>query len=878
MEFRGEKYRITVLTDRLVRLEYSEEGRFEDRPSFAVTCRDFSRGKNKIDAGNDCDFEVLGAEASVKEPVMRADDSEDKLTIETEYLLLTYDKKQFSSCGLSIFLKNMGTTWNFGDNYTDWSNLGGTARTLDDADGRVCLEKGIFGKDGYAAIDDSKTPVMENGEFVNRPEGMVDVYFFGYGRDYYGGLRDFCRLSGRMPMIPRYALGNWWSRYFKYTEDSYMEVVDNFAKEGIPLSVAVIDMDWHITEVDPKYGSGWTGYTWNKEFFPDYKRFLKKLHDNNLAVTLNLHPADGIRPFEAMYDDMARAMGCVFEDPHDLETEADKNDLERNISLEGKDSEIHKAESGRTVDSECIQKKTIEFDFGDKKFRDAYFETVMHPYEEDGVDFWWIDWQQGTGKKPGDVDPLLLLNHYHYEDQKKRNLRPMIFSRYAGVGSHRYPVGFSGDTHVTWKSLEFQPYFTSTASNIGYGMWSHDIGGHMLGDKNLDRLIRWIEYGVFSPIMRIHSSCSPFFNKEPWLLDEPYRAIVKKFMKLRHELIPYLYTENHRAYAECKPLVRPMYYDYADDFMRNEIYNLGNQYKFGDNLLVSAITAPNDDELRLGCTRAYIPSGRWYDIFNGRIYEGQGIKKLYRELSEIPVLLPAGGIVPLAINDANEDMNNELNESINDNMSIDENTDVSCHHGRNIDDKSLNFTGNPSSFRILIGGGASGEYTLYEDDGISMNFEKGEVVETRFATVYDETSKTITFTIHSAEGDLSLIPEKRNYELVFYGVKASHSEATTFDGKTTKLCLSDVSTKDGITCTIENVELLHNDYHRLIFELLDRAWIKTTDKDMIYDKLCHLDRKEFADWIRIADIREELKNAICENLYVLGQCPRTYDK
>ncbi|WP_029232919.1 glycoside hydrolase family 31 protein [Butyrivibrio sp. VCB2006] len=791
---KGDKYRISVLTDRLIRLEYSSEGCFEDRKSFAVINR------KGIGDGFSCDIVT---------------DSDDELVVETDSLLLTYDKKEFSSYGLSIKIKDMGTVWNYGDNYTDWSNLGGTARTLDDADGRVPLEKGIFGRNGYAVIDDSKTPVMENGEFLNRAEGVIDVYFFGYGKDYYRGLKDFCSLCGKMPMVPRYAFGNWWSRYYKYTEDSYMEVVENFAKEEIPLSVAVIDMDWHITEIDPKYGSGWTGYSWNKDYFPDYKRFLRRLHDSKLAVTLNLHPADGIRPFEDMYEDMARAVG---------------------------------QESGTESD------KGVEFDFGDKKFRYAYFETVMHPYEKDGVDFWWIDWQQGTGKKCGDVDPLLLLNHYHYEDQEKRNLRPMIFSRYAGVGSHRYPVGFSGDTHVTWKSLEFQPYFTSTASNIAYGMWSHDIGGHMLGDKNLDRLVRWIEYGVFSPIMRIHSSCSPFFNKEPWLLDEPYRGIVRKFMRLRHGLIPYLYTENHRAYAEDKPLVRPMYYDYAQT---TESYDVGKQYKFGESLIACAITCPNDEELRLGCTRALIPAGRWYDIFNGLIYDSDNdrVMKLYRDLAEIPVLLPAGGIVPMAV----------------------------------LEGENLNHTGNPNAMRILIGAGADGEYTLYEDDGISMNYRKGAFAETRFAVSYDASRKKIVFTIDPAKGDVSLTPSERSYELVFYGVRAESAsdksgelslvyEAGSKDSQTS--CNGLITSSSNVTIVrihatrvdeqivveLDNVTLLENDYKKLVYDILDRAWISTNDKEAVYCKLQSLDRCRFAKWLRTADVSENLKSAIEEVL------------
>ena len=97
------------------------------------------------------------------------------------------------------------------------------------------------------------------------------------------------------------------------------------------------------------------------------------------------------------------------------------------------------------------------------------------------------------------LDPLWMLNHFHFLDNARDGKRPMTFSRYAGPGSHRYPVGFSGDTVVTWESLQFQPYFTSTASNIGYGWWSHDIGGHMGGYKDDELEGRWVSAGrIFS--------------------------------------------------------------------------------------------------------------------------------------------------------------------------------------------------------------------------------------------------------------------------------------------------------------------------------------------------------------------------------------------
>ncbi len=754
----GDKYRISILTDRLIRLEYSESGEFEDRLTMMVANRDLK-----------C------AAASVRR-------ESGFLIVETGELLLKYNEEEFSSYGLSVELKNFGTCWHYSHEYTNSGrNMRGTARTLDEKDGGCSLEAGIFGRDGYAIINDSLSPVIvydddnRDGKFVQRKNGNLDLYFFGYGKDFYGGLKDFYALCGKTPMIPRYALGNWWSRYYKYTEESYNKVLENFEKEQIPLAVAVIDMDWHVTEVDPRYGTGWTGYTWNRDMFPDYKRFLKHLHDCGLSVTLNLHPADGVRAFEDMYKEVAQSMGV------DPESEA-----------------------------------TVEFDFEDKAFRDAYFDKIMHPYEKDGVDFWWIDWQQGTGRKAEDVDPLILLNHYHYKDQEGRNIRPMIFSRYAGPGSHRYPIGFSGDTVCTWRSLDFQPFFTSTASNIGYGWWSHDIGGHMMGDKNNERLIRWIQYGVFSPVMRLHSTSSAFFNKEPWTVDEPYHAVMQDFLRLRHRLIPYLYTENYRAYKEDKPLIRPMYYDNADC---EEAYSVGTEYGFGENLLVGAITAPADEGLKLGCVNMLIPEGRYADVLTGRVYRGGKRRKLYRDITTIPVLMKEGGILPLAADDRR------------------------------------NTTANPDRMEIVVVAGADGCYKLYEDDGSSMDYLGGKFVTTLFEVSFD--GDTLKFTVGPAEGDLSLIPGKRDYKVRVLGAVSSEGEEIAFE-------LKDVDASKGSFAEISGIKLAGNDHKSEVFKLLDRAWISNMVKDRVYDALNRMDDAGFLSWLSGADVSETLKDAIEE--------------
>ncbi len=229
-------------------------------------------------------------------------------------------------------------------------------------------------------------------------------------------------------------------------------------------------------------------------------------------------------------------------------------------------------------------------------------------------------------------------------------------------------------------------------------------------------------------------------------------------------------------------------------------------------------------------------------MFNGRISEGRGLRKSYRDLSEMPVLLKAGGIVPMAVLGRRDLACGEKNDSAD-----------NCKSGCS---RRINYTGNPAALRVLVGGGADGEYTLYEDDGISMNFEKGAYATTKFKVHYDAEAKTTTFTVNPAVGDLSLIPENRSYEIEFYGIKA--------DSVTIRL--PEVPTATGCTVTLTNVELLENDYKQLVFEILDKAWIKMTDKDMVYGKLQNLDRSSFAKWLNAADISENLNSAINEVL------------
>ena len=738
----GEKYRFTVLTEEMIRLEYCEDGQFEDRATQCVIDRKF------------------------KVPEYQVIENEESLEIITDKLHLVYNKQKFTDYGLSVQVRGnisvYHSIWHFGEEATD---LRGTARTLDEADGAIELEHGIISRFGYGILDDSRSLVItEDGWVEPRKEDCIDIYFLGYGHEYEHCLKDYYHLTGKTPLLPRYALGNWWSRFYRYNDQEYKALMTRFEKEEIPFSVSVIDMDWHLVDIDPKYGSGWTGYTWNKELFPDPKEFMTWLHDHGLKVTLNVHPAGGVQAHEEKYKEMAEAMGRDWE-----------------------------------------KEEPVNFDVTDQKFLKAYFEYLHHPNEEEGVDFWWLDWQQGGLSKIPGLDPLWMLNHYHYLDSGRRGKRRLTFSRYAGMGSHRYPVGFSGDTIISWESLAFQPYFTANASNVGYGWWSHDIGGHMKGYRDEELSTRWIQFGVFSPIMRLHSSNSAFTGKEPWNYNAVSENIMKRYLKLRHEMIPYLYTMNYHASHDGQPLIRPMYYLEPE---QPEAYEVPNEYYFGTELVVCPITEPTDKAAGTACVKAWIPEGKWYDIFSGLKYDGGRMLELYRSLEDIPVLAKEGAIIPL--------------------------TDLTEY---------TNSVENPKELAVKIVPGKKNAFILMEDTGDTCEDKEENWAQTKLEWINEN-----EFIIHPANGNLDVIPKRRTWKMEFYGIADVDNLEVTVGGKAIEteriydekrhICQVNIpatEVTEQITISFSKGYLLmENNKPAEIFALLYQAKIEYEVKEKIY--------------------------------------------
>ena len=680
--------RFTVLAPQLIRMEWSADGQFEDRATLTFVNRE------------------------TPVPEFKVRESKSKLTITTPALTLTYLKNgKFSDKNLkAVFtLNGKEVVWTPG--MENPQNLLGTTRTLDGADGsklKEPMEQGILSRAGWSLIDDSQRHVLtpdgsEWEEWVEaRPEGdRQDLYLFAYGHDYKQALADYALVAGRAPMPPKYTLGYWWSRYWQYSDNEFVDLVNKLKSMDVPIDVLIVDMDWHETwglrkSNSPKdeYGQriGWTGYTWQKELFPSPANFLKWTENEELKVALNLHPASGIQHYEAVYDDFTKEYGW--------------------------------SEKG----------KSVPFKIDERKWADAYFKTVLEPMERDGVDFWWLDWQQWKESKytPG-LSNTFWLNHTFFNHAERQNpgLRPFIYHRWGGLGSHRYPLAFSGDTYATWPMLAYLPYFTATASNVNYGWWGHDIGGHMFHktQKATDPELytRWLQYGVFTPIFKTHSTKDPRIERCIWCFPD-HMFLMRDAIRLRYTLAPYIYNAARENYDTGVGMCRPMYYDYPES---DKAYETPEQFMFGNDILATTITQPVDSITGLAPRTIWFPEGAWFDCATGSMYEGGRTEELHYTLAENPHYAKAGSIIPM-------------------NPATVKNLQQPC------DTLVLTF----------IPGG-DGQLRHYEDDGMSQQYKTNYAVTT---VSKKQEGNTVRVRISPREGSFAGASDNRSYELRFPAV------------------------------------------------------------------------------------------------------------
>jgi hypothetical protein len=695
--------RFTVLTSRMIRIQYSASAMFEDRATFAIVNR------------------------RLPVPQFTTETADGYLYIRTADVTLRYkvgsvfkatDKKP-DNLMLSFQLNGRNVIWYPGKD--DSMNLLGTNRTLDGAWGdnkRGNLEKGLLSRAGWSIIDESPSTLRGDGSasyaFEPNEEGItwwanpidksaIDWYFLGYGHDYKECLGDYIKVGGRVPMPPKYILGYWYSRYWAYTQSEFMQIVRDVERNDIPMDVLIMDMDWHK--------SGWTGWSWNKSLISSPKTLINFIHTHGLKTALNLHPSDGVSSSEDYYKAMAADLGDT---------------------------------SG----------KTLIWKVEDYDYMQAFFKDIIRPHEAEGIDFWWLDWQQAlTVGKHGqeksytpangseNLGETFWCNHTFFEDMQKNRpeLRPVIYHRWGGLGSHRYPICFSGDTWAAWSMLGYEIFFTSNASNVLYDYWGHDLGGHQGGDNDPELLLRWLQFGAYTPIFRTHATNDSKLERRIWKYSnfEQLREVVR----LRYRLFPYLYTAARETYDTGVGINRPLYYDYPED---GNAYTFEDEYMFGNDMLVAPIYTPQQNGY--SSRTIWLPgeNEKWWDVTRSRLVSGKQTFYSSYTLDEFPVFYRAGSIIPFY----------PVRRTV---------------------------VGDPGEIILQVVPGANGTGRFYEDKGDNQDYKGDAWAITTFTQ--NRSDSEVALTIGGRKGSFEDMPTERKWTVQFLGIPATFiAEGITVDG------------------------------------------------------------------------------------------------
>lgn len=719
----GSKYRFTVLSPRLIRLEYSKEGVFEDRATGIVVNRSFPKVSYSVT------------------------ESDTLIQIDTGVFTLTYVKdSELKSGPLGSNIKAVinGTNIEWQMNNPEVKNLRSINYSIDSIKDKIILDKGLYSFDGFYLLDDSKSPVLdENDNFIPRKGDIKDLYLFMYNKDFDGCLTDYFTLTGYPNLIPRYALGAWWYKNDNYSEQDIINLVDRFTTENIPISIFLLGDYWH---------DNLNNYTPNI----DLRGISNYLNTKNIKLGVTINPKLEIKKGSREYD---------------------------------------------TIKNYVNSDKFSFIPFSNDKIS-LYLNLFISNLESLGVKIFSIDYNNKFDK-----ENLWKLNHYHFGKGELGNSRGLIISRNPGLASHRYPIMWSGKTKVNWTTLNLLPRYNLQGYNIGVSFIAHPIGGYTGGIEEDELYLRYIQFACFSPIFLLASDGGKYYKREPWKWNSIIKNHITFYMNLRYRLIPYLYSESYNYHKTGHGIIKPFYYDYPK-IIDEPIYN--NQYFFGRNFFVAPITVKKNSVINRVMKKIFIPDGIWFDFLQGKKYNGgKKYSNFYRD-EDYPVFVKAGSIIPMSV---------FVKEDI------------------------------PSVLELNIYPLDNGEYDLYEDDGISKNYQRGLYMITKF--IYRYENDNYTFSIKKVDGKNLL--GSRNYILRFKNTR-NISEVNINDKMVKYNCYYD---KDDFIIEISNFivgrDLEINIKGKDIFVSSVR-YINEEIKDILYDLQIETVLKEKIDDILFSDL------------------------
>ena len=498
--------------------------------------------------------------------------------------------------------------------------------------------------------------------------GDLCAYFVG-GPGIPDVLAGYTRLTGRISLPPRWMLGYHQSRWSYFPESRVRALAAEFRRRRIPCDAIHLDID---------YMDGYRIFTWNLDRFPDPPRLLADLHEQGFHAIAIVDPGVRVDPGYAVHDEgLARGFFC-------------------------------RLPTGRPFCGPVWPGDCYFPDFTDPAVR-TWWGELYRPLLDAGLDGFWNDMNEPS-VFPGQTMPPYIVHSYdghgarHNEihntyglqmarasaeglHRLRPNERVPLITRSAYAGVQRHALAWTGDNWSTWAHLRLGVSMCLNLGLSGVALCGPDTGG-FAGDCDGELLTRWTQVGALTPFFRNHSATGTR-PQEPWAFGEPYESICRRWIELRYELLPYIYTAAWQAAQTGLPMMRPLALTCPDD---RRTYGLDDQFLLGDDLLAAPVGYPGQTQRRV-----YLPEGTWYDFWTGETYRGARDQvEVAAPLERMPVFLRAGSVLPLA--------------------------------------PAMQHTGEwpPQALHLHIYPG-DGQSWLYEDDGHSLAYQAGEFRLTHFA-------------------------------------------------------------------------------------------------------------------------------------------------
>lgn len=420
-------------------------------------------------------------------------------------------------------------------------------------------------------------------------------------------LNEYTELTGKPPVPPKWSFGIWMSTGFMpVTQEEVIRIAKEIRKRRLPVDVLHIDPYW-MSDLH------WTDFTWDKEAFPDPEAMINTLHKMGFKLCLWINP-------------YVIHVSPIFEE---LEKEG--------YFLKKEDESTYLYDAWLKLKPPCgiidmTNPKAI-----------AWFKSNLKKLLDMGVDTFKVDFGEEipgdayfhngkTGKEMHNLYSLLYAKIVFETIQKVKGKQAIIWCRSGTAGSQKYPIHWSGDPHATYTGMTSTLRGGLSLLMSGFSFWSSDIGG-FYGKSTKDLFVRWTQFGIFSSHCRFHGTSTRY----PWDYGKEAEEIVKKYMELRYELLPYIYTYAHEAHEFGIPIMRPMMLEFQED---PNCWFAELQYMFGQELLIAPIFNNTGERC------IYLPRGRWIDYWTKKVYYGERNIFVKKGLDQMPIFVKENSIIP----------------------------------------------------------------------------------------------------------------------------------------------------------------------------------------------------------------------------------------